>query len=169
MGLFDFFGESDGKELFDARAPAAEKAAAIRAEFERLGLPGAVTITVHGDCVKLIGHVPDQATKEKLMLVAGNVRHICSVDDQLRADAHASDQLGQSRAPWRIGGPPLGLMTQARSTFYTVEPDETLAMIAEQFYGKAEDAALILEANRPMISGPEDLYPGQVLRIPMVG
>jgi nucleoid-associated protein YgaU len=33
-------------------------------------------------------------------------------------------------------------------------------------YGKASKYHQIFEANRPMLSDPDKIYPGQVLRIP---
>lgn len=40
--------------------------------------------------------------------------------------------------------------------------------IAEIHYGHGQGGGfeIILEAKRPVLAGPEDIYPGQVLRIP---
>ncbi len=45
---------------------------------------------------------------------------------------------------------------------------DTLWHIAETQYGKGNGAKndVIFQANRPMLSNPDKIYPGQVLRIP---
>ena len=52
--------------------------------------------------------------------------------------------------------------------FYSIEIGDSPWTIAEAVYGKdqREKYAVILEANRPMLTDPERIYPGQVLRIP---
>ena len=51
---------------------------------------------------------------------------------------------------------------------YTVKSGDTLWKIAEEMYGKGKGAQynVIFEANTPMLSHPDKIYPGQVLRIP---
>jgi vanadium chloroperoxidase len=49
---------------------------------------------------------------------------------------------------------------------YTVVAGDTLAAIAQQFYGDASLWPRIFEANRHQISNPNQIFPGQVLRIP---
>jgi nucleoid-associated protein YgaU len=54
------------------------------------------------------------------------------------------------------------------SKFYTVQPGDTLSKIAETEYGHGHGGKyhLIFEANKPLLSDPDKIYPGQVLRIP---
>ena len=54
----------------------------------------------------------------------------------------------------------------AEARFHTVVRGDTLSAIAKQFYGDAGKYNAIFEANRPMLSHPDKIYPGQVLRIP---
>jgi LysM repeat protein len=49
---------------------------------------------------------------------------------------------------------------------YTVRPGDTLAGIAQRFYGQAGDWHLLYRVNRPEIRDPNLIYAGQVLRIP---
>jgi nucleoid-associated protein YgaU len=90
------------------------------------------------------GEAPDQATREKIVLAAGNVMNVSQVDDNLTVAA---------------GG-------QEEATFHTVTKGETLSKIAKEAYGDANQYNKIFEANRPMLKSPDLIYPGQVLRIP---
>jgi LysM repeat protein len=52
--------------------------------------------------------------------------------------------------------------------FYTVQPGDTLWTIAEAEYGPGHGGGYhrIFEANLPLLSDPDKIHPGQVLRIP---
>jgi nucleoid-associated protein YgaU len=50
--------------------------------------------------------------------------------------------------------------------FHTVKSGDTLSAISKQVYGDANKYNAIFEANRPMLSSPDKIYPGQSLRIP---
>jgi nucleoid-associated protein YgaU len=52
------------------------------------------------------------------------------------------------------------------SQYYTVKGGDSLSAIAKQFYGNANAYMQIFEANKPMLSNPDRIYPGQNLRIP---
>ena len=54
----------------------------------------------------------------------------------------------------------------AEPLFHEVKKGETLSEIAQQHLGKASRYREIFEANRPMLSDPDKIYPGQKLRIP---
>jgi nucleoid-associated protein YgaU len=49
---------------------------------------------------------------------------------------------------------------------YTVESGDTLSSIAEQFYGDPEQWRRIFRANGNQIDDPDEIFAGQVLRIP---
>ena len=57
-------------------------------------------------------------------------------------------------------------LSQPAAKFYTVIKGDTLSKIAKEFYGNANDYMKIFEANKPMLSHPDKIYPGQNLRIP---
>lgn len=94
--------------------------------------------------VTVKGIAPDQATKEKIVLCCGNVHSVAKVDDQLT--------VAQSATP--------------ASTFYQVKSGDTLSQIAKSVYGDANAYMKIFEANKPMLTDPNKIYPGQQLRIP---
>lgn len=94
--------------------------------------------------VTVSGVAADQATREKIVLCCGNVANVAKVDDMLTVAAPA----------------------QQPSTFRTVKAGDTLSKIARESYGDANAYMKIFEANKPMLSDPDKIYPGQALRIP---
>ncbi|MEO5596439.1 MAG: peptidoglycan-binding protein LysM [Lysobacteraceae bacterium] len=93
--------------------------------------------------VRVSGTVPDQVTREKIVLCCGNVSSV----------EHVDDHMSVSNAG-------------AASDYYTVKSGDTLSSIAKKFYDAANKYPAIFEANKPMLSDPDKIYPGQVLRIP---
>lgn len=144
MGLFDFFKRDKGKELFEENADAQRRAEAIKKEIERLGLPGDINVQVEGSRVKITGDVPDEATRQKLAMIVGNVKYIEAVDDS------------------GLGG---GQQTRQPKT-HEVQSGDTLSSIAKQHLGDANAYNRIFAANQPMLKDPDEIYPGQVLIIP---
>ncbi|MFC2164079.1 peptidoglycan-binding protein LysM [Acidobacteriota bacterium] len=101
----------------------------------------------YGDgVVTLFGSCDSQATKEKAVLLAGNVKGVQAVDDTYFT------------AP-----------VQEEVEFYTVQPGDSLSKIAKEYYGNAMKYPEIFEANREVIKDPDLIYPGQKLRIPKIG
>lgn len=52
------------------------------------------------------------------------------------------------------------------AVFHEVKKGETLWAIAQQHLGDGNRYKEAFEANRPMLSDPDKIYPGQMLRIP---
>lgn len=50
---------------------------------------------------------------------------------------------------------------------YTVEKNDTLQKISKKFYGTTKKWMKLYEANKDILSGPDKLYAGQVLNIPV--
>ncbi len=94
--------------------------------------------------VTVSGVAPDQATKEKIVLCCGNVAGVAKVDDKLTVATSGDPE----------------------STYRTVKSGDTLSQIAKDVYGNANAYMKIFEANKPMLSDPNKIYPGQTLRIP---
>ena len=94
--------------------------------------------------VTVSGVAPDQATKEKIVLCCGNVSSVAKVNDLLTVASGAG----------------------AESKFREVKSGDTLSKIAKEEYGDANAYMKIFEANKPMLSNPDKIYPGQKLRIP---
>lgn len=154
MGLYNFIksagrrlglgGHGDATQDESHPAPPPPAADAVQAELSRLGLPAeGVQVAVEGDRVRLTGTAPDAETREKLILAAGNIAGVAAVDETLQTAAPAPEPI-----------------------FHTVMRGDTLSAIAKKHYGDASRYPAIFEANRPMLSNPDRIYPGQVLRIP---
>lgn len=125
----------------------AKAADAIKTYIASQNLPTkALTVTFEGATrtVTVAGEVADQATREKIVLCCGNVAGVEEVEDLLTtADGAAGE-----------------------STYHEVKAGETLSKIAQEAYGDAHAYLKIFEANKPMLSNPDKIYPGQKLRIP---
>lgn len=152
MGLFDFI-KSAGKKLGigDDDAPDVE---AVKKELasHKLGTDK-VDVAVEGDKVVLKGVVEDQSAFEKAVIAVGNTLGISKVE--------ASELT--------VGDAATAASTAAKDpVFYTVKKGDNLWKIAESQYGEGKGAknTVIFEANKPMLTHPDKIYPGQVLRIP---
>jgi nucleoid-associated protein YgaU len=163
MGLFDFikdagekvFGkDEDPKEAAAELAAAKAKKAAVEARrvqtltkyVGRLGLEiDDLGIAVDGDVVVVSGTVATQEVKEKIVLALGNTAGTARVDDRITVEVE-----------------------EPEATFHTVVSGDSLSKIAKKYYGDPMKYTVIFEANKPMLSDPDKIYPGQVLRIPPV-
>lgn len=57
-------------------------------------------------------------------------------------------------------------ITAAGKRTYTVKSGDTLSAIAKAFYSDASHCMKIFEANKNILSNPDNIVPGQVLIIP---
>jgi nucleoid-associated protein YgaU len=167
MGLMSFikeageklFGKGEAKAAQDAvvAAPTPENVAALSAKagaaiatyVQAQGLEvGGLDVGFDGltSTVTVAGTVADQATKEKVLLCCGNVAGVMAVNDLLVVNAPTPE-----------------------SQWHAVVSGDNLSKIAKKFYGDANKYPVIFEANKPMLSHPDKIYPGQMLRIPPLG
>ncbi|WP_226554249.1 peptidoglycan-binding protein LysM [Celeribacter naphthalenivorans] len=138
MGLFSFVKDA-GKKVFGKKEEEAD-ADAILAEIKALGLEAeGIEVAMDGDKVVLGGTVTDQVTKEKIIMAAGNVAGVAAVEDTL------------------AGADPV---------FHEVKKGDTLWAVAKNALGDGNRYMEIFEANKPMLSDPDKIYPGQMLIIP---
>lgn len=156
MGLFDFVkgigkkntapAEPQPQSAVPSEPSAQEVANQLLGLIKSLGLGvEGLSVTYNGasDLATIKGRVKSQADKEKIILAVGNVDHVAQVDDQMTVAEPAP-----------------------HSQFYTVQSGDNLSKIAKQYYGDANQYNKIFEANRPLLKSADDIYPGQVLRIP---
>ncbi len=50
---------------------------------------------------------------------------------------------------------------------YTVQKSDTLQKISKKFYGTTKKWQKIFEANKDTLKGPNDIYPGQIINVPV--
>lgn len=168
MGLFDFVKQA-GEKLFhsqdteaasNAVASTPDDAAAnakleemnrsageaIEAYIQRQSLPItglAVTFDGAKGAATVFGVAGSQDSKEKILLCCGNVSGVAQVNDMMSVDQSAPEAL-----------------------FYTVVSGDNLSKISKLHYDTPNRYMVIFEANQPMLSHPDKIYPGQMLRIP---
>lgn len=157
MSLFSFIKEA-GEKLFggketqaatvanDQEALNAKAASAIENYINVQNL-GVSNLKVSYDAalgkVTVTGEAPTQAIKEKVTLCCGNVSSVTSVDNQMTV-----------------------LNPEPEAQYHDVVRGDTLSAIAKKYYGDANKYPVIFEANKPMLTHPDKIYPGQKLRIP---
>lgn len=152
MGLFSFI-KNAGKKLGiggDDDAPDTESVQKELASHD-LGTKD-VQVEVVNDKVVLKGVVKDQTAFEKAVVAVGNTLGVSAVE---ASDLKVADS-GAAPAPAKA------------PVLYTVKKGDNLWKIAEAQYGKGKGVkhTVIFEANKPMLTHPDKIYPGQVLRIP---
>ncbi len=148
MGLFSFI-KGAGSKLFGkkkqegAQERELTKEEALAEEVKKLGLSiNGLTIEM-GDHVIVGGTTMTNADREKVILAVGNVEGVASVSDTIR-----------------VTNP------EPEATFHEVKKGDTLSKISKDVYGDPMKYNTIFEANKPMLSHPDKIYPGQILRIP---
>lgn len=157
MGLFSFI-KNAGEKLFGKDEK--EVAAAAAANVEDLNLKASTAIQAYiekqnlsltglsvgfdgaSGKVTLSGSAPSQEAAEKAVLAAGNITGVSDVENNLTFPASVAAQ------------------------YHDVVKGDTLSAIAKKYYGDANQYMKIFEANKPMLSDPNKIYPGQKLRIP---
>lgn len=145
MGILSF-AKSAGAKIFGGSENAPAPPEQLKKEAERLGLDvSKVDFKTEGNKVILSGSARSKEEAEKIMLAAGNSAGVATVQNDISVAEKTAD-----------------------SKFYTVKPGDSLWRIAEAEYGKGHGNKYhqIFEANKPMLSDPDKIYPGQVLRIP---
>jgi nucleoid-associated protein YgaU len=149
MGLFSFL-KNAGSKLFKKKAPEAapeqeelSKVDALKAEISRLNIPINGLSLEFSEAITVKGQTPTQADKEKIILVLGNVEGVGVVEDEIE-----------------VTNP------EPAAVFYTVQKGDSLSKISKAQYGDPMKYNAIFEANKPMLKDPDQIYPGQVLRIP---
>ncbi len=88
------------------------------------------------------GKAKSQEEKEKVILALVNIAGVATVEETLEAP--------EAREP----------------VFHTVEKGDTLWAITKKTLCDGARYTEIFEANKPMLSDPDNIYPGQMLRIP---
>ncbi|CAE6885488.1 MULTISPECIES: peptidoglycan-binding protein LysM [Pseudomonas] len=144
MSIFSFVKEAGVKLWESVVGSEAQAAESLQAHVAKVGLGNpAIQLSVEGEKVTASGEVATQEEKEKILLALGNVEGVSEVEDNITVATPAPE-----------------------ARFVTVKKGDTLSAIAKAELGNANAYMKIFEANKPMLSHPDKIYPGQVLRIP---
>lgn len=141
MGLFDFL-MNVGKDIFGGDDEAEKITELIQTELGHK--VSDLRVEFDDGVVNLSGSCDSQETKEKAILLAGNLKGVEKVNDD------------------NLTAPPAVEQFQ----FYTIQRGDSLSKIAKRYYGDAMKYPVLFEANREIIKNPDLIYPGQVLRVP---
>jgi len=164
MGIIDFLSDA-GTKLFGKDVDLTGPTKSLSDHIRENGLdPSNLNFAFSNQAVTVSGTMPSQEDKEKAVLIIGNVKGIASVNDQIEVAA-----VGSEPAAIETGTVEADIPAQPAnwgSKTYTVVSGDTLSGISLKMYGSANKYPQIFEANKPMLTSPDKIYPGQVLRIP---
>lgn len=137
MGLWNFV-KGAGKTLFGGGDEATPET--LTTEVAELGFDTSdLDIKIEGEKVTVTGGANlSEEEREKVILAVGNVEGVAEVESDL----------------------------ETATVFHTVEKGDTLWAVSAKALGSGARYMEIFEANKPMLSDPDKIYPGQVLRIP---
>ncbi len=154
MGFFDFVADK-GKNVLGQGNDSEAIKGEIEDSFQELPVSG-LEVNVDGDTVTLAGVAKDFDTREKAILIAGNIEGISHVnaDQLITEDMISSEEEEHIEMPEEI--------------FYTIRDGDTLWDIATHFYNDGAKYPYILDANLEVIKDPELIYEGQTIRIPEI-
>jgi len=144
MGIFNFVKEA-GEKLWDSLTDHGGQGDKAAEHLKKLNIPGAdkVQINITDGKASVTGNGLTQEEKEKIQVAVGNIAGVSEVENNITTTD-----------------------THDEATYYTVKSGDTLSAISKTVYGNANLYNKIFEANRPMLSSPDKIYPGQTLRIP---
>jgi nucleoid-associated protein YgaU len=149
MGLISFIKNAGDKLFKSEEKREQEKAVLITAHINKFGFDTSdIQVKVDADKVTLMGSIDTIENKNRVIVTAGNIDGIASVEDWLV-----------------VKHPPVAAPPPQEKQFYTVKKGDYLSKIAKEVYGNANKYNVIFEANKPMLKDPNLIYPGQVLVI----
>jgi len=152
MGLFSFFKDAGKKILGNGNDDEAIKKEIEDSFGGEVPIDGLV-VSVEDGVVTLAGVAKDNATREKAILIAGNIEGVEAVNaDQLVSPEIIEASTPASEAP--------------TSEFYTIQEGDTLWAIAQKYYGDGNKYQHIVDENLEVIKDADKIYPGQTIRIP---
>ena len=153
MGLIDFV-KSAGQKIFGgAEASAEEQADKIYQYLRTYNLrTEGINASYDKDTstIRVIGKAGSMLERKRIVATLGNIEGVEHVDDQIQVVEENNDSEAGSD----------------NVRYYEVKSGDTLSAIAEEMYGDANKYHKIFDANTPMLSDPDKIYPGQKLVIP---
>ena len=153
MGLGSFL-KNVGSKIFGGGETPEEQAQKVKDHVAKFGFDvSGLTFTVADDKVTITGTAKNWEEKNKIYVASGNVEGIDGVTDEMTV---IKQEVQVQEAD--IAVPMI--------RFHAVESGDTLSKIAKEAYNDSNEYNKIFEANKPMLTSPDKIYPGQVLILP---
>jgi len=150
MGIFNFFKDA-GKKILGKGNDDEAIQNEIESSFENEPVQG-LSVTVNDGEVTLAGVAQDNATREKVILIAGNVEGVESVNADQLVTPETIEATNERDIP--------------EPKFYTIQKGDTLWEIAQNNYGDGNKYHDIVAENIEVIKDADKIYPGQSIRLP---
>ncbi|SFV54573.1 hypothetical protein MNB_SV-12-1887 [hydrothermal vent metagenome] len=164
MGVFDFVSTA-GKNLLGKGNDAEAIKKEIEESFEELPVDGLlVEVDAENKSVLLAGVARDFETREKAILIAGNIEGIA----QVNADQLVTIEMINSTTEDDDYDETAESITIPEEIFYTIEKGDTLWAIATKYYNDGSKYTYIVDSNIEVIKDADLIYPGQSIRIPKI-
>ncbi len=152
MGLISFI-KSAGEKIFgkSEEKREAEKAESILNHINKYNFDvEELRVEFDDEMVTVFGVASDLQEKNRILVTAGNIEGVGGVNDKMtiKEVVEVKEEIPEEKQ------------------FYTVKKGDYLSKISKEVYGDAMKYNVIFEANKPMLTDPDKIYPGQVLVIP---
>ena len=142
--LWKLFGSGKAHAAQPSAPTSAEIVAALDGKIKGLGLQvDQLNISFADGAASVYGTAASQKDRELTILAIGNSEGVAAVEDNISV-----------KSP------------EPEAKFYTIVKGDTLSKVSKQFYSDPNKYMKIFEANKPMLTHPDKIFPGQVLRIP---
>ena len=138
MGLFDMFKKAFGMDVDEGKEQEQIQQHITAAFGSRIA---GLNIKFNDGTVTIAGEADSLATKQKAVLMSGNVKGVEAVNDMLT-------------------------VAEPKLKTYTIKSGDSLSKVAGEVYGDVHKWKALFEANREVIKDPDLIYPGQIIRIP---
>lgn len=138
MGLFDMFKKAFGMDVDEGKEQEQIQNHISMAFGDKIN---GLNIAYADETVTISGEADSLATKQKAVLMAGNVKGVEAVNDMLT-------------------------VAEPELRHYTIQSGDSLSKIAKEVYGSFDKWEALFAANREVIKDPDLIYPGQIILIP---
>ena len=138
MGLFDMFKKAFGMDVDEGKEQEQIHQHISMAFGDKIA---GLNVAFADETVTISGEADSLATKQKAVLMAGNVKGVEAVNDMLT-------------------------VAEPKLNYYTIKSGDSLSKIAGSEYGDVHKWKALFEANREVIKDPDLIYPGQIILIP---
>jgi LysM repeat protein len=125
-----------------------------------------LNITFDDGVATINGLVRNKADREKVALAVGNVQGVRRVNDKITVKPLAKKGAAPATPAARKAAATRRKQAAGAQTMHKVRSGDTLSKLAKKYLGDPMRYPEIFKANQPMLTDPDKIMVGQVLRIP---